>query len=160
LVWGRVSFWRSLMRLDLIDEFHLDLYPYVAAEATRLFNDDVPKSYRLDLISSTAFSNGPSAAVPPAPLTQRPTCTTSGNQASAATCPRGPWPNANQPAILAASPRSTAASRHRRSTSNPTTLRGIALLKNALRERPVRRPVHITPKLSKIDLLAVLPPDR
>jgi len=48
------------MRLDLIDEFHLDLYPDVAAEATRLFNDDVPKSYRLDLISSTAFSKGPS----------------------------------------------------------------------------------------------------
>jgi hypothetical protein len=60
VVWGGVSFWRSLMRLDLIDEFHLDLYPYVAAEATRPFNDDVPKSYRLDLISSTAFSNGPS----------------------------------------------------------------------------------------------------
>jgi dihydrofolate reductase len=46
------------MRLDLIDEFHLDLYPYVAGEGTRLFNDDVPKSYRLDLVSSTAFSNG------------------------------------------------------------------------------------------------------
>jgi len=29
------------------------------------------------------------------------------------TCPRGPWPNSNQPAILAASPRSTATSRHR-----------------------------------------------
>src|SRR5215217_5770957 len=46
-------------RLDLIDEFRLDLYPYVAGEATRLF-DDVPKSYRLDLVSCTAFSNGPS----------------------------------------------------------------------------------------------------
>ncbi len=59
MVWGGVSFWRSLVRLDLIDELHLDLYPYVAGEGTRLFND-VPKSYRLDLISSTAFSNGPS----------------------------------------------------------------------------------------------------
>jgi dihydrofolate reductase len=57
VVWGGVSFWRSLMRLDLIDEFRLDLYPYVAGEGTRLF-DDVPKSYRLDLVSSTAFSNG------------------------------------------------------------------------------------------------------
>jgi dihydrofolate reductase len=56
-VWGGVRFWRSLMRLDLIDEFRLDLYPYVADEGTRLF-DDVPKSYRLDLVSSTAFSNG------------------------------------------------------------------------------------------------------
>jgi dihydrofolate reductase len=57
IVWGGVSFWRSLMRLDLIDEFHLGLHPYVADEGTRLF-DDVPKSYRLDLVSSTASSNG------------------------------------------------------------------------------------------------------
>lgn len=57
VVWGGVSFWRSLMRLDLIDEFRLDLHPYVAGEGTRLF-DDVPKSYRLDLVSNTAFSNG------------------------------------------------------------------------------------------------------
>jgi dihydrofolate reductase len=57
VVWGGVSFWRSLMWLDLIDEFRLDLHPYVAGEGTRLF-DDVPKSYRLDLVSSTEFSNG------------------------------------------------------------------------------------------------------
>ena len=31
--------------------------PYVAGEGTRLF-EDVPKSYRLDLVSSTEFSNG------------------------------------------------------------------------------------------------------
>jgi dihydrofolate reductase len=57
VVWGGVSLWRSLMWLDLIDEFHLTLFPYVAGEGTRLF-DDVPKSYRLDLVSSTAASNG------------------------------------------------------------------------------------------------------
>ena len=57
VVWGGVSLWRSLMRLDLVDEFRLGLHPYVADEGTRLF-DDVPKSYRLDLISSTASSNG------------------------------------------------------------------------------------------------------
>jgi dihydrofolate reductase len=57
VVWGGVGFWRSLMRLDLIDEFRLDLHPYVAGEGTRLF-DGVPKSYRLDLVSSTEFSNG------------------------------------------------------------------------------------------------------
>jgi hypothetical protein len=45
------------MQLDLIDEFRLDLHPYVAGEGTRLF-DEVPKSYRLDLVSSTEFSNG------------------------------------------------------------------------------------------------------
>jgi dihydrofolate reductase len=57
VAWGGVSLWRSLMRLDLIDEFNLGLHPYVADEGTRLF-DDVPKAYRLDLVSSTASSNG------------------------------------------------------------------------------------------------------
>ncbi len=57
VVWGGVSLWRSLMRLDLIDELQLSLFPYVAGEGTRLF-DDVRKSYRLDLVSSTASSNG------------------------------------------------------------------------------------------------------
>ena len=45
------------MQLDLIDELQLSLFPYVAGEGTRLF-DGVPKSYRLDLVSSTASSNG------------------------------------------------------------------------------------------------------
>jgi dihydrofolate reductase len=57
VVWGGRSFWQSLTRLDLIDEFHVDMVPYLAAEGTRLF-DDLPKSYRLDLISSTAWGNG------------------------------------------------------------------------------------------------------
>ncbi len=57
VICGGVGFWRSLMRLHLIDEFRLDLHLYVAGEGTRLF-DDVPKSYRLDLVSSTEFSNG------------------------------------------------------------------------------------------------------
>ncbi len=57
VVWGGVRLWRSLMRLDLIDELHLSLFPYVAGEGTRPF-DDVPKSYRLDLVSSSASSNG------------------------------------------------------------------------------------------------------
>jgi dihydrofolate reductase len=52
VVWGGVTLWRSLMHLDLIDEWHLGLHPYIADEGTRLF-EDVPKSYRLDLISST-----------------------------------------------------------------------------------------------------------
>ena len=33
------------------------MFPYVAGEGTRLF-DGVPESYRLDLVSSTASSNG------------------------------------------------------------------------------------------------------
>jgi dihydrofolate reductase len=56
VVWGGVSLWRSLMRLDLIDEFRLDVHPYVAGEGTRLF-DEVPTSYQLDLVASTEFSN-------------------------------------------------------------------------------------------------------
>ena len=57
LVWGGVSFWRSLMRLDLIDELQVSMFPYVAGEGTRLF-DGVPKSYELDLVSSTPSSSG------------------------------------------------------------------------------------------------------
>src|SRR5207249_10733664 len=57
VVWGGVGLWRSLMRLDLIDELHLSLFPYVSGEGTRLF-DGVPESYRLDLVSSTASSSG------------------------------------------------------------------------------------------------------
>jgi dihydrofolate reductase len=45
------------MRLDLIDELQLTVFPYVAGEGTRLF-DGVPKSYQLDLISSTASGSG------------------------------------------------------------------------------------------------------
>ena len=54
IVWGGVSLWRSLMWLDLIDEWHVGLHPYIADEGTRLF-EDVPKGYRLDLVSSTAL---------------------------------------------------------------------------------------------------------
>jgi dihydrofolate reductase len=57
VVWGGVGLWRSLMRLDLIDELRVSLFPYVAGEGTRLF-DGVPTSYRLDLVSTTASSNG------------------------------------------------------------------------------------------------------
>jgi dihydrofolate reductase len=57
VVWGGVTLWRSLMQLDVIDEFRLGLHPYVADEGTPLF-DDVPHGYRLDLVSSTATSTG------------------------------------------------------------------------------------------------------
>ena len=57
VVWGGVRLWRSLMRLDLIDEFRLSLYPYITDEGTLLFGD-VPSSYRLDLVSSTDGGNG------------------------------------------------------------------------------------------------------
>ncbi len=57
VVWGGVSLWRSLMRLDLIDELQVSMFPYVAGEGTRLF-DGVPASYQLDLVSSTPSGSG------------------------------------------------------------------------------------------------------
>ena len=60
VVRGGVSLWRSLMRLDLIDELQLSLFPYVAAEGTRLF-DGVPKSYQLDLVSAPPPATGSSS---------------------------------------------------------------------------------------------------
>lgn len=57
VVWGGVTLWRSLMRLDLIDELQVSLFPYVAGEGTRLF-DGVPESYQLELVSNTASRNG------------------------------------------------------------------------------------------------------
>ncbi len=57
VVSGGISFWRSLMRLDLIDEYRVTLFPYLAGEGTRLFTD-IGKSRRLDLVASTPFENG------------------------------------------------------------------------------------------------------
>jgi dihydrofolate reductase len=57
VVWGGVRLWRSLMRLDLIDELQVSMFPYVAGEGTRLF-DGVPRSYQLDLVASTPSSSG------------------------------------------------------------------------------------------------------
>ncbi|NUP75566.1 MAG: deaminase [Sinomonas sp.] len=57
VVWGGVRLWRSLMQLDVIDEFRVDLHPYIAGRGTRLF-DGIPKDYQLDLASCTEFTNG------------------------------------------------------------------------------------------------------
>src|SRR5206468_7627476 len=57
LVWGGVRLFRSLMQLDLIDELRVSMFSFVAGEGTRLF-DGVPKSYRLELVSSTASPSG------------------------------------------------------------------------------------------------------
>jgi dihydrofolate reductase len=57
VVHGGISFWQSLARLDLIDEYRVTLVPYLAGEGPRLF-ENVGKSRHLDLLSSTAFSSG------------------------------------------------------------------------------------------------------
>lgn len=57
IVWGGVGLFRSLMELDLVDELHVSMFPYIAGEGTRLF-DGVPSSYQLDLVSSTPSVSG------------------------------------------------------------------------------------------------------
>ena len=57
VVSGGISFWRSLARLDLIDEYRVTQVPYLAGEGARLF-ENIGKSRPLELLSSTAFSNG------------------------------------------------------------------------------------------------------
>jgi dihydrofolate reductase len=72
VVWGGVSLWRSLMRLDLIDELQLSLFPYVAGEGTRLF-DGVPQVLPARPgLQHRLKQRDRRAAIPPAPLTQRP----------------------------------------------------------------------------------------
>ena len=57
IVHGGISLWRSLARLDLIDEYRVTLVPYLAGEGTRLF-EDAGKSRELELVSSVAFNSG------------------------------------------------------------------------------------------------------
>lgn len=57
IVWGGVSLWRSLIELDLLDELHVSLFPYIAGEGTKLF-DGAPRSYAMELISSEPSSGG------------------------------------------------------------------------------------------------------
>ena len=54
---GGVRFWQSLMRLDLVDEYRATVFPYLAVNGRRLF-DDLDKPRPLELVSSTAWSNG------------------------------------------------------------------------------------------------------
>jgi dihydrofolate reductase len=57
IVWGGVRLWRSLMALDLLDELHVSMFPFIAGEGTRLF-DGVPSNYQLELVSSSRSRSG------------------------------------------------------------------------------------------------------
>ena len=54
---GGIGFLRSLIRSDLIDEYRVTLFPYLAGKGTRLF-DDLEQPARLELVSATAFGGG------------------------------------------------------------------------------------------------------
>jgi dihydrofolate reductase len=54
---GGVGFWKSLIERDLIDEYRITVFPYLAGTGTRLF-DDITKSPRLELMSAIPFKAG------------------------------------------------------------------------------------------------------
>ena len=54
---GGTGFLRSLIRRDLIDQYRVTLFPYLAGEGTRLF-DDLAQPARLELVSCTPFGGG------------------------------------------------------------------------------------------------------
>jgi dihydrofolate reductase len=57
VVSGGIRLWRSLARLDLIDQYRVTLVPYLAGEGTRLF-EDAGRARSLELLSTIAFSSG------------------------------------------------------------------------------------------------------
>jgi len=54
---GGIGFWRSLIRHDLIDEYQVSLFPYLAGQGTRLF-EGLAQTSRLNLVSALAVGNG------------------------------------------------------------------------------------------------------
>ena len=57
-----MSFVQSLVRLDLVDEYRLNVFPYVAGTGRGLFAD-LTRPCPLELASSTAFGNGTVAMI-------------------------------------------------------------------------------------------------
>jgi dihydrofolate reductase len=54
---GGIGFWRSLIRHDLIDEYRVSLFPYVAGQGPRLF-DGLGPLPALERVSAIQASNG------------------------------------------------------------------------------------------------------
>jgi len=54
---GGAGLFRSLIRLDLIDEYRVRLVPYLAGEGTRLFSD-LQQPARLEFVSATSAGSG------------------------------------------------------------------------------------------------------
>lgn len=53
---GGISFVRSLVRHDLVDEYRLTAYPYLVGSGATLFDVSQPRA--LDLAGSVTFTNG------------------------------------------------------------------------------------------------------
>ena len=54
---GGLGFWKSLIERDLIDEYHITVFPYLAGSGARLFAD-LTEPPRLELVSYIPFKNG------------------------------------------------------------------------------------------------------
>jgi dihydrofolate reductase len=54
---GGISFAQSLVRLDLVDEYRLSVFPYLVGRGRSLFTDGA-KPRDLEHVSSAAFDNG------------------------------------------------------------------------------------------------------
>jgi dihydrofolate reductase len=54
---GGAGLFRSLIRLDLIDEYRVRLVPYLAGQGTRLFSD-LPQPARLEFVSANPAGGG------------------------------------------------------------------------------------------------------
>jgi dihydrofolate reductase len=54
---GGVGFLKSLIERDLIDEYRVTVFPYLAGTGTRLF-DNVTEPPRLELMSAVPFKGG------------------------------------------------------------------------------------------------------
>lgn len=54
---GGIGFWKSLIGRDLIDEYRITIFPYLAGAGTRLFGD-LTESPRLELVSAIPSKNG------------------------------------------------------------------------------------------------------
>ena len=54
---GGVGFWKSLIEHDLIDEYRITVFPYLAGTGTRLFGD-ITEPPRLEFVSAIPFKYG------------------------------------------------------------------------------------------------------
>ena len=57
-VTGSMALTQSLLKAGLVDEMRLTVFPVILGSGRRLFPDDAEDKVKLELVESTAFSNG------------------------------------------------------------------------------------------------------